>query len=67
MNYIKRLQEENKGLKANIENAETVIQDMQRYLNSNKFRCGDELDQYININDILTRLNEVKAELERVR
>lgn len=56
MNYIKRLEMENADKAATIDRIRTHLQALERYLCSSKFRCGDTLDGYVNIQDVLTRL-----------
>lgn len=56
-NYIHKLQDENENLKAKLAKKEAMINELRRYLNSGKFHCGDELDGYVNVADVLHRLN----------
>ncbi len=60
MNYIKSLQEENLALKRQIKGLEDGISDLRAYLALPKFNCGDRLDGYVNIGDILLRLREAE-------
>lgn len=36
---------------------------LEKYLNSDKFRCGNELDGYVNIRDLLPKLAEIRSNL----
>jgi hypothetical protein len=56
MNYIHKLQKDNEGLKDEINIIKESLDDLRRYLNSSKFQCGDELDGYVNVKDVLDRL-----------
>lgn len=61
MNYIKALQikvEENEASKAKINE---VINDLYAYMNSKKFNCGDELDRYINTQDVRNYLDQIRG------
>lgn len=37
--------------------------ELQRYINSSKFLCGNELDRYVNISDIQSRLYNAEERL----
>ena len=65
MNYIKKLEKENASLTDKSIDATMQIYDLRRYLLSDKFRCGDELDQYVNIQDVLNRLDCIESALDR--
>ena len=39
------------------------LDELVRYLQSSKFRCGDELDGYVSINDLLPRLYAMRGTL----
>ena len=54
MNYIKRLEYENKKLAAEIVGLRTGITDLKKYLNSPKFHN----EPWVNIQDIFLRLDE---------
>jgi hypothetical protein len=56
MNYIHKLKKDNEGLKDEINIIKESLDDLRRYLNSSKFQCGDELDGYVNVKDVLDRL-----------
>lgn len=60
MNYIKRLEKENKELRATMAVGEQKLTELATYLDSKKFRCGDPLDGYVNIADIHTPLIEAR-------
>lgn len=59
MNYIKQLEIDNKALLASIDLINQQINDLRIYLNSEKFRCGNELDSYVNVSDVLLRLPDM--------
>ena len=56
MKFIKALQAENSELKETISLMNEDIKNLFFYLNSSKFHCGDELDGYVNIQDVFERL-----------
>jgi hypothetical protein len=58
MNYISKLQQQVSEDKATMADAAAQLRDVIAYLSSSKFRCGDELDGYVNINDLLPRLQQ---------
>jgi hypothetical protein len=55
-NYIINLQKTVENLSAQKQEARDVISDLREYLQSGKFNCGDELDGYVNVQDVLNRL-----------
>lgn len=59
MGYINTLQNENAELKTKMAAAEEELNNLRLYLESDKFRCGDELDQYVNIRDVLSRIERI--------
>ena len=59
MNYIKRLEAENRKLVENAFNAGQAILELRVYLESDKFQCGDNLDGYVHIKDVIARLNNI--------
>jgi hypothetical protein len=63
MNHIKQLQADILLLKLQTEAADDLIGDLFRYLQSDKFNCGHELDRYVNIADIHARLQEIRTTL----
>jgi hypothetical protein len=54
--YINQLQDTLADVSAQRDSLKEMVQDLEAYLQSDKFRCGDELDGYVNINDVLARL-----------
>lgn len=60
MNYIKRLEQENDGLKGRLTYIRDRLNALEEYLNSDKFHTGHELDGYVNIRDIFLRLEGAK-------
>lgn len=63
MNYIKRLEQELAEMKTLAEEARNEATSLRRYLTSDKFRSGNELDGYVNVKDVLTRLGPIIAPL----
>lgn len=60
MNYIKRLQADIARLTAERDMLLAGIEDIRQYLHHSKFACGDRLDGYVNVMDVLLRLREAK-------
>lgn len=60
MNYIKRLQSEVSEAETKANEVDEVVTELYSYLNSSKFFCGDELDGYVNIKDIMTYLDRMR-------
>jgi flagellar biosynthesis chaperone FliJ len=56
MNYIHQLQNEVKENRDALQDFREALQDLRAYLQSDKFRCGDSLDGYVNVQDVLNRL-----------
>jgi hypothetical protein len=59
MNYIKRLEAEKTETEAQKTEAREAAEELRRYLLSDKFQCGSELDGYVSIKDVLNRLEAV--------
>ena len=60
MNYIKQLQQENKEHKTNLDKIRELVVEMECYMLSDKFHCGNELDGYVSTQDILHRVLEIR-------
>lgn len=61
MNFIKGLQakvKENEATKAKVD---AIISDLYAYMNLKKFHCGDELDGYINTQDVRNYLDQIRG------
>jgi hypothetical protein len=58
-NYIHQLQDTVSRLESQVREQRDIVNDLRRYLNSSKFRCGDELDGYVNVSDVLERLKHI--------
>lgn len=56
MNYIHRLQAQVAEKDNEIQALRESMIDLRDYLLSGKFRCGDVLDNYVNVQDVLNRL-----------
>lgn len=61
MNYIHELQADNTALTERIDSARTALTDLLVYLNSEKFRCGNTLDGYVNVRDVIARMEPAVA------
>ena len=63
MNYIKRLQEENAELQAQIKRIQEVTMDLMAYVQSDKFSGASDIGTYISKYDVIQRtqliLNEI--------
>jgi hypothetical protein len=58
MNYIKRLQAQVRALQQEKLALRNGLNELESYLLSPKFSCGNELDGYVNVNDVLNRLSD---------
>lgn len=63
MNFIKRLQKENKELAEAKEQTKKRIFEMYETLLSKKFNCGDSLDGYISTKDVMNFLDNLRQDL----
>lgn len=63
MNYIHRLQQENEQLRNAARAAQEATSDLREYVNSAKFRSGDALDNYVNVQDVILRLAPISEAL----
>jgi hypothetical protein len=61
MNDIKQLETQVRALKAERQTLTNGINDIVAYLNSSKLACGNELDGYVQINDVLRRIADTKS------
>lgn len=59
MNYIKQLEKRVEELNLQRATAWEQVAELKKYLCSSKFNCGNELDRYVNITDVLNRLNQI--------
>lgn len=57
MNYIKKLQANNTGLKDQMSQADEIVVDLYRYLTSEKFHEND----MVNVRDVMTRLAPIRS------
>ena len=57
MNYIKRLQRDNAEQATEIADLFFHLRDLVSYLQSPKFNCGNDLDGYVNVSDVIARLS----------
>ena len=70
MNYIRQLQNENLQLTRQLNTLRRGIDSLREYMAHPKFSCGDRLDGYVNVADVLLRLrrrDERQAEVDGVR
>jgi hypothetical protein len=56
MNYIHKLQGEVQEKDREVQAIRESLIDLRNYLLSGKFRCGNDLDGYVNVQDVLNRL-----------
>ncbi|MEE9373457.1 MAG: hypothetical protein V3V00_10430 [Saprospiraceae bacterium] len=63
MNYIKKLEKENKAMKRALERTNTQIKLFTTHIFSDKFHCGNELDGYISTNDVDNHLTLIRNAL----
>lgn len=63
MNYIKQLETRVGELEQSRKRALDGLNLLAVYLESEKFRCGDRPDGYVNIRDVHARLGEVRNAL----
>lgn len=61
MNGYQKLRAENAALAAERSTLKQGMEDLRNYLLSPKFACGDRLDGYVNVQDVLARLQEVQG------
>lgn len=59
MNYIAKLNDQVKRLDLQRAVAWDQVFELKKYLTSGKFNCGNELDGYVNIKDVLDRLAQI--------
>jgi hypothetical protein len=59
-NYIQRLRSENAALAREVAALRDGIHGLRSYFILPKFYCGDTLDGYVNIADVLLRLREAE-------
>ena len=55
------MQSQVKEHEASKEKIDQVINDLYAYMNSKKFHCGDELDNYINTQDVRNYLDQIRG------
>lgn len=70
MNYIKRLEAENARRQARLDFVSMELDNIYLYLHSDKFNApdpalADDLDGYVNVQDVLNRLNPIRREVLR--
>jgi hypothetical protein len=63
-NFIKSLQNDRDQLMIAKDRAHEAICDLAQYLQSDKFHCGDELDGYVNVDDVQRYLINIKDALD---
>jgi hypothetical protein len=62
MNHIHNLQAQVRTLRFKQETLLNGLTDLTAYLLSSKFHSGHELDGYVNIKDVLARIEAAKSE-----
>lgn len=60
MRYIEKLIKDKEDSKKTISSIYEDINNLEKYLLSRKFHCGDDLDGYVSISDVLNRLERAK-------
>lgn len=63
MSHIRDLKYQAEVSEAQRQAADAGITELMQYLNSDKFQCGDELDGYVNVKDVLDRLVTIRQSL----
>lgn len=63
MNYIKKLENNLNEVQESRIAAHIAINDLTKYITSEKFNCGHSLDGYVHISDISTRLRSITEAL----
>jgi hypothetical protein len=66
MNHIHKLQAQVRSLKAEQQALQQGITNLVAYLQSNKFRSGDSLDGYVNVQDVFNRIADARREANDV-
>jgi hypothetical protein len=59
-NYIQRLQGERNALAREVATLRDGLDALRAYFTLPKFSCGDRLDGYVNVADVLLRLREAE-------
>ena len=60
MNHIIRLQQQATQLEREVTALRAGINSLRAHLHSPKFNCGDRLDNYVNVADVLHWLRDVE-------
>lgn len=61
MKRIDQLEKENNELKAKLADTKSKIDELTAYLSSKKFHCGNSLDGYVNTQDVLDQLRDIRV------
>lgn len=61
MNYIQQLRADKAALLREVSALRDGLNDLRAYMQSPKFRCGDRLDSYVNIADVLAYLRNAES------
>lgn len=64
MNYIHQLQRKVRNHEFSKEVAKENLAELRKYLLSEKFHCGDELDGYVNVKDVLNWVDRLRGNLD---
>jgi hypothetical protein len=62
MNYIQSLQAQVQELENKNKMLKDGLKELQKYVSSSKFSCGDSLDGYVSVKDIDNRIQEILSE-----
>lgn len=60
MNYIHQLKSERAALEREIAAVKSGLNDLRAYVQSFKFCCGDRLDGYVNVADVLAYMRNAE-------
>ena len=59
MHYTEKLKNEIAELKKDSEDKRQIVISLFVYLSNKKFHCGDKLDGYVSVSDVLHRLQDI--------
>jgi hypothetical protein len=62
MNYIHQLKADLDSARREIAALRSGLNDLHSYLHSPKFYCGDRLDGYVHVTDVLARMNATSSD-----
>lgn len=62
MNYIHQLQAAKRASERELATLKQELEGLRAYLHSRKFNCGDPLDSYVNVADVLNHLRDAQGQ-----